>query len=63
MDVVYPFLRMKETTKVLTQSLYDHIWSCFLLLRIKETTKLLTQVECMTVFYSGSMKTVKASKT
>ena len=39
MDVVYPFLRMKETTKVLTQSLYDHIWSCFLLLRIKETTK------------------------
>ena len=29
MDVVYQFLRMKETTKVLTQSLYDLIWSCF----------------------------------
>ena len=27
MDVVYPFLRIKETTKVLTQSLYGVVFS------------------------------------
>ena len=54
---------MKETTKVLKNPYMTLYGVVFLLLRIKETTKLLTQVERMTALYSGSMKTVKASKT
>ena len=49
-EVVYPFLRIKETTKVLTQSLYGVVFW------MKETTKLLTLVECMIVFCSGLIR-------